>query len=160
MANPDDDSPTPRTDIQPHGRDATSPIVRLVVEREHDPADYALAQKLRQSGSDTATILARFIRAIEAREHDSAERLENDLGAAIKKQDADLVALRAEVADIKRTANTASWIVKGILGAVSLFAVYVLDRVVTRVERDGEQTVKMQWLEKRVEHLEAPRPSP
>lgn len=153
-----DDDNTPRNpDIQHRGRDATSPIVRLV-EREYDPIDYEIARRLRQSGSgDPALMLAKFLRAMESREQDSGERLEKELGAAIKKQDEELVALRSGVADLKRTASTASWIVRGILAGVSLFAVYVLDRVVTRVERDGEQKVQLQWIEKRIENLETPR---
>lgn len=150
----DSDDVTPRTpDIQPHARDATGPIVR-VLESEPTQADYALAQRLRDSRGDPYTALARLSRAVAQREADSAERVETQLGAALKKQEGEVAALRAEVADLKNKASTASWIVKGILAAASLFAVYVLERVVTRVERDGEQTVQMLWIKARLDNLE------
>jgi hypothetical protein len=160
VADQPDADDTPRTpDIQHVGRDATSPIVRLV-ESAPDPVDVELARRLRLGPGDPYMILARLMKAIEKREADSDNRLEDQLGAAIKSQDATLVMLRGEVTELKRTASMASWFVKGILATVSLFAVYVLERVVTRVEREGEQTIQMQWIKARLDKLEVTPAAP
>ncbi len=142
-------------------REATSRLVRLL-DRGVEPEDVALATRLRGSGApDPYTLLARAIRDIEEDRESSDSQVETALGSAIRSHEAKLGVMEsridqrdAELGDLKRIAGTARWIVNGILAAAGVLGVYVLDRILTRAEREGETTIRLQVIERALDRIE------
>lgn len=145
-------------------RDGTSRLIRLV-ERGLEPEDVALATRLRSSGVDPFTLSARVIRALDADLDSSDSETQTALGEALRNHDAKLNRLEnrvdtrdTELADLKRVAGTARWIVNGILAAAGVLGVYVLDRILTRAEREGETTIRLQVIERTLDRIQDRRP--
>lgn len=119
----------------------------LIDREELTPREQEVIQRSKRSSSDHATVADIVKVALRATKADDRDR------DAEAKNDADMAELRATVRDLKRDASTVKWIGRGLLAAALTVFLYTADRILTRVEHEGETTIKMQHLETTVEEL-------
>src|SRR5262249_33901420 len=124
------------------GGDLTSPIVRLI-ERGVEPNDLAMASRLRREvGGDPHLLAARLIRAIETEKQSSGDDLRDQLEQAVKSQEDRLDELERKSTRLETTTGWWKWLLGGV-GAIALaLLVYVVDKILSRVELEGEAKMK------------------
>lgn len=130
----------------------------LIDREELTPREKEVIHRSRRKSDDPATvadIVKVAVRASKAedKERSAAAVIEEQTLKVISQHNAEMSGLRADVHDLKRDSSTAKWITRGILGAALTVFLYTADRILTRVEHEGETTIEIQHLKATVEEL-------
>jgi len=119
----------------------------LIDREELTPREQEVIHRSRRKSSDPATvadIVKVAVRAVKADDRERSAEAQNNAG---------MTELRTTVHDLKRDASNAKWIARGLLAAALTVFLYVADRILVRVEHEGETTIEMQHLKTTVEEL-------
>jgi len=152
----------PVVEVVPMSEDADRPRDTkpwdLIDREELTPREQEIIRRSKRSSSDPATVadlVKVTVRAVKAedKERSAAAAIEEQTLKVIGQHNAEMSALRTDVRDLKHDASTAKWIVRGLLGGSLAVFLYVADRILTRVEHEGETTIEMQHLKTTVEEL-------
>lgn len=127
-------------------RNSTAPW-ELIDREELTPREQEVVRRSKRKSSDPATVADLVKVAVRAVKAEDKERN----AAAI--DSAELTELRTAVHDLKRDSSAAKWVARGLLAAALTVFLYVADRMLTRVEHEGEANIEMQHLKTGYEEL-------